>query len=118
DVGLEFICGGLFPPARSPNPPPPDLLAQFVNRTNLLYYDWEITEGRLSQWYLMSQLIAIIADKPQLATNYAGLPWLQKIGAHLGNTVTEVSVNSPREWSLTRKSHLGLTGVELITLSR
>jgi hypothetical protein len=118
DGGREFITGGLFPPLRSTNPPPPDLLAQFIHRTNLLYYDWEITQSRLAQWQVISQLFAIIADKPQLTTNYAGLPWLLKIGPHLGNTVTEISVNSPREWSLNRKSHLGLTGVELVTLVR
>jgi len=118
DVGLEFICGGLFPPMRSTNPPPPDLLAQFVTRTNLLYYDWEITQGRLSQWHLLSQLFAIVADAPQLSTNFAGLPWLLSIGPRLGNSVTEVTVGSPKDWSLTRKSHIGLTGIELVTLVR
>jgi hypothetical protein len=118
DGGREYITGGLFPPLRSTNPPPPDLLAQFIDRTNLLYYDWEITQGRLFQWQVLSQLFAVIADKPQLTTNYAALPWLLKIGPYLGNTVTEITVNSPREWSLNRKSHLGLTGVELVTLAR
>jgi hypothetical protein len=114
----EFIFGGLFPPAPFTNPPPAELLSQFAGRNDLVYYDWEITQARLTQWRIVALLFAVIADKPQLSTNNAGLPWLIKAESHLGNSVTEITARSPREWSLTRKSHIGFTGVELVALTR
>jgi hypothetical protein len=118
DGGSDFILGGLFPPAPSTNPPPAALLAQFSDRTNLVYYNWEITQARLWQWRMMAQLFAVVLDVPQFSTNTAGLPWLMKVDSHLGNTVTEISAVSPREWTLVRNSHLGLTALELVTLTR
>ena len=114
----ELIFGGLFPKAPFTNPPPAELLSQLQNRNDLVYYDWEITQARLSQWRVLAQLFAVIADKPQLTTNSAGLPWLMTVEPHLGNAVTEVVAKSPREWALTRKSHIGFTGVELVALTR
>jgi hypothetical protein len=114
----DFLVAGLFPPAFSTNTVPAELLAQFVGRTNALYYDWEITQARLEQWRMMVQLFAVISERPQFTTNTAALPWLMGIEKHLGNSVTEVVAESPREWLLTRKSHLGLTGVELIAFAR
>jgi len=114
----DYLIAGLFPPVFSSNAVPGELLAQFVSRTNVLYYDWEITQARLEQWRMMAQLFAVIADKPQFTTNTAALPWLMGVEKHLGNSVTEITTSSPREWVLTRKSHLGLTAVELVTLAR
>ena len=36
----------------------------------------------------------------------------------LGNTITEVVADSPSQWSFTRRSHLGLTGIEIAGLAR
>ena len=116
--GMDFILGGLFPPVPLTNPPPRDLLAQFLERKDLIYYDWEITEARLAQWRIMAQLFAVIADKPQLTTNTAALPWLMKIEPQLGNAVTEIVSTSTKEWALLRKSHIGFTGAELVALAR
>ena len=114
----EVIFGGLFPRAPLTNPPPAELLGQFAGRDDLVYYDWEITQARLMQWRVMAQLFAVIAGESQFSTNNAGLPWLMKVEPHLGNTITEITAKSPGEWSATRKSHIGLTGVELVALTR
>ncbi|HKS37114.1 MAG TPA: hypothetical protein VJW76_07995, partial [Verrucomicrobiae bacterium] len=116
--GADFVVGGLFPAVPVTNPPPGDLLVQFLGRKDLVYYNWEITEARLAQWRVMAQLFAVIADKPQLTTNSAALPWLIKVESQLGNTVTEIASASPKEWTLVRKSHLGFTGAELVGLAR
>jgi len=118
DVGTSFVYGGLFPAVPRTEPVPGELLAQFAPRTNVIFYDWEITQARLNQWRMMVQLFAVIARKPQFTTNTAALPWLMGVEKHLGNSVTEITVSSPREWTVTRKSHLGLTAVELVTLAR
>jgi hypothetical protein len=118
DVGREFVVGGLFPTLTLTNSFPSELLSQFSGRTNLLYYDWEITQTRLYQWWVTAQLFAVISEQGQLHTNTAGLPWLMKVGPLLGETVTEITANAPREWTMERKSHIGLTGIELVALVR
>src|SRR5262249_4105698 len=75
DADKEFAVGGLFPAVSVSRPVPAQLLAQLA-ATNLVYYDWEITQSRLEQWRIMAQLFAVIAGKPQFTTNNAGLPWL------------------------------------------
>ena len=116
--GTEFVMGGLFPPVPRAHPPPAELLSQLDADPKLIFYDWEITQSRLTSWHILSQLFAIIADKPQLTTNTAALPWVLTVGSRLGNTITEITADSPKEWSLTRKSHIGFTGVELVALAR
>jgi hypothetical protein len=46
-----------------------------------------------------------------------GRKWLESVASHLGNTITEITVASPRELQLRRTSHLGLTGMELLILA-
>jgi hypothetical protein len=113
----EFAAGGLFPSSPSSNPPPAELLSQLNVQPRLVYYDWEISEARLHHWRVMSELFAIIARRSQLTTNTAGLPWLTAIEPELGNTVTQITADSPKEWSLVRKSDIGFSGFELVALA-
>jgi hypothetical protein len=120
DAGTNFVVGGLFPQLRTSKPPPAELLAQFVPRPDVVYYDWEITQVRLSQWRHLSQLFSVIAGEPQLSTNMVALNWLLLMETEplLGNTITEVTAVSPREWLLVRRSHIGFNGLELVALAR
>jgi hypothetical protein len=120
DVGTNFVVGGLFRQLRTKRPPPAELLEQFVPRPDVLYYGWEITQARLSQWRHLSQLYSVMADQPQLSTNMAALRWLLMLETEplLGNTVTEITAVSPTELSLVRRSHMGFNGVELVALAR
>lgn len=126
--GAEFLLGGLFPIAPNTNLPPAELFAQISGRSNLVYYDWEITQGRLGQWSMASQLLPIFSKDPIASTNIAprnrlGPPkmpevkWITAIGPMLGNTVTEVTYKSPTELNVVRRSHLGLNSIELVLLA-
>jgi hypothetical protein len=116
--GRELVVGGLFPPSPLTNPPPAELLSQLASQPKLVYYDWEITQARLTSWRILAQLFAMIAGKSQFTTNTPGLPWMMAVEPKLGNTATEITADSPAEWSLVRKSHIGFTGVELVALAR
>jgi len=118
DGAQEYVFGGLFAAMPSTNPVPAELLAQVTGRTNLVYYNWEITENRLSQWTILAQTAAVATSAPQLRTNSASLRWLLSVAPSLGNTATEVVADSPSQWSFTRRSHLGLTGFEITVLAR
>ena len=115
----EFYLGGLFPVTKAfTNPAPAELLGQVSGRTNLVYYDWEITEDRLAQWAQIFQFVSIVSARPKFDANSVGTAWLRALAPVLGNTVTEVTQESPKSFALTRRSESGFTGIELNFLAQ
>jgi hypothetical protein len=114
----EFLFAGLFPQGQKSNAAPAELFGQVIGRTNLVYYDWELTQERLSQVRHMAQLLDIINRRRLPTTNSVGFQWLREIEPLLGNSITEVALSSPKELSIVRKSAIGFTGFELTVLSR
>ena len=88
-----------------------------LDRTNLVYYDWEITSERLQLLPQLTQLALMITRHKQLAAQSAAIKWLNRIGPTLGRTLTEVTQTAPNELSFTRKSAGGLTAFELTALA-
>jgi len=114
----EFLVAGLFPAPGPSNTAPPELFAQVIGRTNLVYYDWELTDQRLPHARHTFQLTDIIAGRRIQETNFATQRWIGELAPLLGNTITEVTLSGPKELSLVRKSDLGLTGYEIALLGR
>jgi hypothetical protein len=113
----EYLMAGLFPLAGNQTPAPDELFAQVRGRTNLLYYDWEITEHRALHGNMFYQLASIVDNRPPPSASRVSQRWLTAIAPKLGNTATEITLASPQELLLVRRSHLGFTGFELATLS-
>jgi hypothetical protein len=113
----QYLMGGLFPLPPKHVPPPEELFNQIQGRTNLVYYDWEITERRLIHANQLYQLASIFDSRRTLSTNLPSQRWLSAIGPKLGNTATEITQTGPQELVLVRRSHLGFTGFELATFS-
>ena len=67
ELGDDFLLfgsmAGIVPSGPNTNPPPAELLNQFLPRTNLVYYDWEITEAKLAQWVPIFQLTAMLSAR-------------------------------------------------------
>lgn len=114
--GGEYALVSLFP--SFPVTPPPQELLDQLSPTNLVYYSWEITEHRIKQWLMITQLASVTTKTPQLSLSRPTLPWLNAAAPHLGNCATEVVALGPRRWSFNRKSQIGLTGPELVVLAR
>jgi len=114
----EFLVAGLFPAAGPSNTVPAELFAQVIGRTNLVYYDWELTDQRLPHARHTFQLSDIVAGRRHQETNFATQRWLGELAPLLGNTITEVTLSGPKELSLVRKSGVGLTGYEIALLGR
>ena len=112
----DFLLAGLFPNSPGPGSMPAELLAQ-LDRTNLIFYHWEITAERLPEVRSLSQLAFSIAGCPQLGAQSAASKWLDHIGPTLGNTVTEITQTAPGEWTFKRKAPGGLTALELVALA-
>ncbi len=113
-----YIVGGVFPPDPNKKPIPAELLAEFTGKDNLVYYNWEITGQRLEKWNLLIQFAAILSDRrEQLVNDTKGIAFLTALRPKLGNTITDATVDSNR-LTITRKSPLGLTALELSLLTR
>ncbi len=112
----DFLFAEVFPNSPKSKPLPPELFAQ-LDRTNLVYYDWEITAERLKLLPQLSQLALMVTRHQQLDAQSAAGKWLTRVGPKLGNTVTEVTQTAPNELSFVRKASSGLTAIELTALA-
>ncbi|HTG45534.1 MAG TPA: hypothetical protein VK633_13490, partial [Verrucomicrobiae bacterium] len=118
EAGQEYLMGAMFPLARRTNHPPQELFAQLAGRTNIAYYDWEVTEPRIVQARQLFTLQALINRRKSPSADLPVEKWLYDLSPLVGNAVTEVTVTGPKELSLLRKSQVGLTGFELVSLVR
>lgn len=122
EPGNDFLLfgsmAGIIPTGPNTNPPPADLLNQFLPRTDLVYYDWEITEAKLAQWVPIFQIATMLSPNPTFPGASTANQWLRAVSPKLGNTITEVTALSPTELRAVRRSDLGLTAIELTLLSR
>jgi len=114
----DYLLLGLLPPSNRIFPPPPELFSQIGNRSNLMYYDWEITQFRLEQARQLYQVIDMAHLRLLGSTNDPSFKWVDQTAALLGNTITEISMTSPKQLQFVRKSHIGFTGFELATMLR
>lgn len=115
----SFIQLGLLPVRRGSftNPPPAGLIRFVEERENLIYYDWEITQARLDQLKSVFQLSTLLSEKPKMSATLPSDKWVTAISKSLGNTATEITRETARELKLVRKSHLGLSAFEIMTLA-
>jgi hypothetical protein len=116
----DFLLLALFPRVPFPQPPPGQLWTHLQSRTNLVYYDWEMTGPRLQQWRLLSGMLWYQPNaniNESLESIVAKEKFLGDLGNGIGKTVTEVTRESPTEFSISRAGPLGFTGLEMVLLS-
>jgi hypothetical protein len=117
-VGREpdsnYLMLGLFPVASGNSNSAPSELFNQLKKKNLIYYEWEITEGRLTQWRPIWQIAQMTSPQKVLRTESASVRWLAAITPKLGNTITEAVLENDREIRVVRQSHLGFNALELV----
>ena len=111
----DFLFGSLFPTPRRTNstPLPQDLMKEIGSKPNLVYYDWEINQERISQWEALSQIYFMSLGLPLLNPASAGAKWLEAAKKKMGNCGTEITLTAPNELTLLRNAPVGFTGFEL-----
>lgn len=113
-----YVVGGVFPPDPIKKPIPKELLSEFINKENLIYYNWEITGQRLAKWNLLIQFAAILSDRrEQLVNKTKGISFITSLYPKLGNTITDATLSS-NKLTITRKSQLGLSALEIALATR
>jgi len=80
----------------------PGLIQDILRRTNLVYYDWEVTGPRLQPSLQVAQTTRLITRHPQLSLDSAGLTWLGAMIPRLGTSATIITRTGPAELTLRR----------------
>ena len=115
DGGRGYLTFGFMPARNATNELAPEMLAQ-MNRSNLVYYDWEFTGAAAHHWHLGNQLVDLFEGR-QAVVDSPATQWLLAAAPRMGESVTEALVTGPGELSLARKSPMGLSGFELAALA-
>jgi hypothetical protein len=113
----QFFLGGLSPLVDLKGSPPVELLAQLASPTNLVCYDWELTSVRSPQWLYIGQFIRFTSQRQQIEPESASVIWLKSTAPMLGNCGTVITLSSPNQLSVVRKSTIGFTAFELHLLA-
>ena len=117
DGGSGFAFGGLFAYPFTNQPPPGLLFQQVTARTNLVYYDWELTAPRVNDWIHIGQLLRLLFGKASLPPDSASMAWLNAAKTNLTNSVTGVGATGPAQLTFARVSTIGLTALEMHLLA-
>jgi len=120
DKTVEFSLLSLFPLMRANKPAPDELWKQIKGRTNLVYYDWELTGSRLQIWRLLGRMLLTRRHVPtddEAEASRIEDKWLGELGVLAGNTITEITRVAPNELSVVRNAPVGFTGIEMFLLS-
>lgn len=111
-----YLTFGFLPAFRPTNSLAPEMLAQ-LNRTNVVYYDWEFTSAAAQHWHLLGQIEDLMEGR-HAVTSTPGTQWLLAVAPKVGETVTEGLLVDSKTISLRRKAPVGLSGLELAALAR
>lgn len=109
-----FLYARLFPTTNpGVDPAPAGLFDQLRQSANMLAYDWEITEMKIAQMRPLLQIAQIMHGEEFSPPDGVGQKWLAAVAPLLGNTITEMTLASPRQIKITRRSHVGYNALEL-----
>ena len=112
----QFLFWEPFPNTPKSKPLPPELFQRLATK-DLVFYHWEITAERMPQLLQLSQFSLMVTRCRQLEDTTASFKWLQRIGAALGNTDTEITQSGPAEFTFARKTPGIFTATELFMLA-
>ena len=115
--GQNFLIASFAPTLPSTNPVPAELLER-LNRPNLAAYEWEIAGDSFLHWNVAFDFNKMAQRTAPFPTMARARRWFMNIAPDLGNAITEVLRESPTEYTFTRRSDIGLDGLEMALLSR
>jgi hypothetical protein len=112
----SLLVAGLFPMSEeNPQPAPKELFEQ-LNQKNLVYYDWEITGARMSQYRPIWQLSYMLRNKVPNSTAISE-KWIAATLPKLQNTVTQATLEGDSRLKVVRQSQTGFNALELVLLA-
>jgi hypothetical protein len=116
--GHDYLLGGLYPLSRTDAGLLPIAWQNGIrSRTNLVYFQDEMTGQRVGDDFFILQLFRVVFQKSQLPDKALATRWLKSAAPLLGNCTTEVIQTGPQQLTFTRNSTIGLTALELHLLA-
>ena len=115
--GAGFLYGGVEPYSPTNLLPVRAFPYEAMARSNLVYFDGELTGERIEGWLRLGQLFRLLAWKTHLPPNSPSMAWLTNAAPRLGDCVTVVTRTGPAQLTLARKSTVGFTALELHLLA-
>jgi hypothetical protein len=113
-----WIFAGLLPDTNTlTTVAPAGLIQDVLRRTNLVYYDWEVTGPRLQPVLQLGQTARQIARRPEMAMDSITINLLAALIPRLGTSATIINRTGLAEFTLYRRSTLGFNAVELHLLA-
>jgi hypothetical protein len=113
----DFIHGGIVRGAAGGQPLPAAMRNDLFSKTNMVYYDREITRVQIDTWLFNSQSLRLICYKQQLPPDSASVVLLKALSQRLGSSGTIISKTGPAQLTLFRTSPIGFTAFELHLLA-
>jgi|GEM_PF-4793568 len=116
----DYALAGIIPikEGTMTNPPPAALLKEIRELDNLVFYDWELSKLKLETAKASMQILSLLSTQPFKELKSPLYAWLDSVGSQLGNTTTTVSASSNTQLHFKRRSRLGLSALEWVTLGR
>ena len=114
----DCLLGGLYAlQLGDTRPPPPGMLQPLRDTPDLVYYQTEMTGGRIDEYFFITQVLRMAFHRAQLPPKAAGTQWLKQLEPLLNASTTEVCRKDPKTLALTRKSSIGFSALELHLLA-
>lgn len=115
--GHTFLLAGFLNIDIPAGPPPEGVIDGILSKTNLVYYDRELSGIRIEQWIQLGQALRFISGAAQFPADSASFQWIKAVSSHLGTCNTEITQIAPGKFLFVRKSDLGLSAIELHALA-
>ena len=109
----NYLLAGLAPFGLTNSPMPVGTFHDLLSRTNVMYFDREVTAPRIEAWLYIGQLFRIVLRRAQLPPGCVSIAWLRASGQLLRESTTAFTKTGPNQLSAFRSSTLGLAAPEL-----
>jgi len=113
----SFLLASLYPAARTTNAISANL-RRLLAEKDVVYQDAEFTPEAIDHWNVLFQLNQMLQSNRPNARNARAHSWMVDNRASLGDSETLVRQVTPNRLALERKSSAGITGLELVLLTR
>lgn len=112
-----FLLASLFPADRTTNSISASLRQRLAEK-DLVFQDAEFTPEAIDHWNVLFQVNQILLSRMPNARNARAHSWMIDNRTVLGDSETVIHRTTPTHFVLERKSSAGLTGMELVLLTR
>jgi hypothetical protein len=111
--GTPWLFAGHVGQTVTNMPMPAELVSMLHGDSKLVWFDWEITQQRVEEWFYIAQLLRIALNQAQVPQPSQASLWLNAIMVRFGNCGTRVQRLDDFRFSFSRRSGFPFSAAEL-----